>query len=211
MTARVFDLVVVGTSWGGLHALTILVSSLPAAFALPLVVVQHRGRQGDSLLASLLQDHTGLRVAEAEDKEPPAPGHVHLAPPDYHLLVELGYCSLTTDPAVRYSRPSIDVTFESAADTYGKGVIGIVLTGANDDGSAGLRRIADRGGLAIVQDPATATSAIMPEAARRAVPSARVLALEEIPAFLVALAPSSSASQPPASRRSVASRPEPRR
>jgi two-component system chemotaxis response regulator CheB len=111
-----------------------------------------------------------------------------LAPPDYHLLIDDSFISLDTDQQVKYSRPSIDVTLISAAETYGARVAGLVLTGANDDGAAGLRRIADRGGVALVEDPTTATSAAMPAAALRAVPQARVLGLADIPAALVRLA-----------------------
>ena len=112
---------------------------------------------------------------------------MYIAPPDYHLLIDRGFFSLSTDEPVHYSRPSIDVTFVSAADTYGDRSVGVVLTGANADGSRGLKRIADRGGLALVQSPDTAESAAMPAAAIRAVPSARVLTIPEIAATLAAL------------------------
>lgn len=182
-----YQIVVVGTSWGGLHALRTLISGLPGDFVVPLVIVQHRHRESNQLLATLLQEHTPMRVCEVEDKAPIEPGRVYIAPPDYHLLVERGTFSLTTDEPVRFSRPSIDVTFESAADSYAEHVIGVVLTGANADGAIGLRRIADRGGVAVVQDPATAESAAMPAAALKAVPKARVLPLPEIARFLAAI------------------------
>src|SRR5215208_3136962 len=118
---------------------------------------------------------------------PLAHGHVYVAPPDYHTLVERGYFSLSTDAPVRYSRPSIDVTFSSAADSYSHRTVGIVLTGANADGADGLRRISDRGGLAIVQDPASAESPTMPAAAQQAVPRARVMSLAGIVDFLASL------------------------
>lgn len=197
----VYEIVVIGTSWGGLHALSEVVGGLPPTFALPIVVVQHRGPDATGLLAELLQARTRLRVLDVEDKMPVAPGHVHLAPPNYHLLVERGHFSLTVDAPVRYSRPSIDVTFHSAADEYGRGAIGIVLTGANEDGAIGLRRIADRGGYAIVQDPETAESPIMPAAALRAVPAARVLRLDRIAMHLVSIAP----PRPPLRHRTEAS------
>ena len=177
-------IVVVGASWGGLSALGRLIAGLPADFACPLVVVQHRSRDAGNLLAELLQDSTPLHVCEVEDKDPIEPGHVYVAPPDYHLLVDGPHFSLTVDPHVRYSRPSIDVTFLSAADSYGARTIGVVLTGANDDGAKGLRRIADRGGFAIVQDPASAESPIMPRAALRVVSEAHVVPLDEIAATL---------------------------
>jgi two-component system chemotaxis response regulator CheB len=144
-----------------------------------MVVVQHRSRDSDAL-CELLQEVTGLRVGEANDKEPILPGHVYVAPPDYHLLVEPGYFVLSTDEPVRYSRPSIDVMFASAADAYGPDVIGVVLTGANADGALGLQRIVARGGHAVVQDPATAEVKVMPLSALKAVPGACVLPLERI-------------------------------
>ncbi len=179
------SIVVVGASWGGLAALNCLIGGLPADFEAPVAVVQHRSRHADNLLASLLQDVTPLQVVEVEDKEPFEPGSVYIAPANYHMLFEDGHLSLTTDPLVRFSRPSIDVTFLSAADTYLSSTIGVVLTGANDDGARGLRHIVDRGGRAIVQDPATAESPVMPQAAQRAVPEAEVIPLERIAEHLV--------------------------
>jgi two-component system chemotaxis response regulator CheB len=187
-----YDIAVVGTSWGGLAALRELITGLPGDFALPLVVVQHRHKESGTLLAGLLQDSTTLRVTEAEDKAPITPGAVHVAPADYHLLVEEGFFSLTMDEPVAYSRPSIDVTFASVADVYGAHAIGVVLTGANADGSRGLRRITDRGGLPMVQTPATAESPAMPAAALKLVPEARVLTLHEISDALAALGPSAT-------------------
>lgn len=178
---------VIGASWGGLAAVSQLIAALPAGFSIPLAIVQHRSRHADNLLASLLQDVTELRVVDVEDKEPLEPGSVYIAPANYHMLVENGYLSLTTDPQVRFSRPSIDVTFISAADTYQSKTLGIVLTGANDDGARGLEHIVKLGGRAIVQDPATAESPTMPLAARNVVPQAEVLDLSEIPARLIAL------------------------
>jgi two-component system chemotaxis response regulator CheB len=182
-----YEIVVVGTSWGGLLALKDLVAGLPGTFGLAVVVVQHRHRQSDNLLSTLLQDSTPLPVCEVEDKAPIVGGQVHVAPADYHLLVEDGYFSLSTDEPVRYSRPSIDVTFQSAADTYGGRTVGVVLTGANADGSLGLKRIFDRGGLAFVQTPQTAESPTMPAAAVRCVPESRVLTIQEIARELSAL------------------------
>jgi two-component system, chemotaxis family, protein-glutamate methylesterase/glutaminase len=175
-----YEIVVVGTSWGGLSALRELILGLPPTLGLPVVVVQHRHKQSDHLLTTLLQDDTPLCVCEVEDKAPIAPGNVYIAPADYHLLIDGGFFSLTTEEPVRYSRPSIDVMFESAADSYGARTVGIVLTGANADGAAGLRRIADRGGLAFVQLPATAESPTMPASALKAVPEAQVLTITEI-------------------------------
>lgn len=182
-----YSIVVVGTSWGGLHALRELVGKLPAGFRMPTVVVQHRHRESDHLLSTLLQERTALEVAEVEDKAPIEPGTVFVAPADYHLLIDRGFFTLSTDPPVRYSRPSIDVTFYSAADTYGAAAVGVILTGANSDGSRGLRRIFDRGGAAFVQDPATAESPTMPSAAIRCVPEAKVQEIAAIARSLAAL------------------------
>ena len=176
-----YELVVVGCSWGGLPALGRLLDHLPDEVDLPIVVAQHRGP--DSLrgaLEAILQRGRGRPVIEVDDKDAIAPGRVYLAPPDYHLLVEPGSFALSVDERVRHARPSIDVLFESAADAYGERVIGVVLTGANADGAAGLARIAERAGAAIVQDPETAEAREMPAAALGAVPAATVLALEAI-------------------------------
>lgn len=188
-----YEIVVVGTSWGGLHALGALVKALPASFSLPVVIVQHRHRESNHLLSSLLQERTPLNVCEVEDKTPLDPGQVYIAPADYHLLIEREYFSLSLDAPVRYSRPSIDVTFASAADVYGPGVVGVVLTGANADGARGLRRIADRGGLAVVQDPDSSESRAMPAAALRCVPNAEVLPMPDLARFVASL-PSSKAT-----------------
>ena len=174
-----YRIVVIGASAGGLHALRTVLEALPAAFTIPIVVVQHRSRDSE-LLCELLQEATPLQVIEVNDKVGTAPGHVYVAPPDYHLLVEEGYFALSVDEPVRFSRPSIDVTFESAVDSYGMDTIGVVLTGANQDGAHGLRRIVEAGGYAVVQDPATAEVRVMPQAAIAAVPGARVLPLEQI-------------------------------
>ena len=191
-----YEIAVIGTSWGGLNAVSTVVTGLPATFALPIVVVQHRSPDAPGLLAELLQMRTRLTVLEVEDKQPIVTGHIFVAPPNYHLLFDRGVFSLTTDAPVRYSRPSIDVTFSSAADEYGKRAIGIVLTGANEDGALGLKRIADRGGYTIVQDPETAESRVMPQAALRAVARARVLPLSRMAGHLVTIAP----PRPPAQR-----------
>lgn len=180
-------IVAVGTSWGGLGALGKLVGALPGDFAAPVIIVQHRGKDSNHLLAELLQGTSDLVIHEAEDKDPLLPGNVYVAPADYHLLVDAGQVSLSTEGPVRYSRPSIDVAFESVAESYGAAVIGVILTGANQDGARGLARILALGGRGIVQDPDTAEVAIMPAAARKAAPRAEVLGLEAIPARLVEL------------------------
>jgi len=181
-----YRLIAVGVSAGGLAALRTVVAALPACFAIPVVVVQHRSRDSE-LLCELLQECCAMEVGEVSDKEEIVPGRVYVAPPDYHLMVEHGWFELSTDAPVRYSRPSVDVMFLSAADAYGVDVIGVVLTGANADGADGLRRIVDRGGYAIVQDPATAEVRAMPQFALRAVPEACILPLEQIGPYLAAV------------------------
>ena len=182
-----YSVVGIGTSWGGLAALTKLLGNLPSSFGLPLVVVQHRSKDSDRLLTDLLQDGTDLIVRELEDKDPLTPGTIYVAPANYHVLIDHGHLSLTLDEPVRFSRPSIDVMFTSAADTYGSGAIGVVLTGANEDGAQGLAHIARRGGRALVQDPRTAEIPVMPEAALKAVPDAEVLELDALAPRLIEL------------------------
>ena len=179
-----YDIVMVGTSWGGLAALRTLVGELPQEFGMAVAIIQHRHKDSDHLLRTLLQERAHLTVCEIEDKMPIEHGTVYVAPPDYHTLVEPGHFSLSTEAPVRHSRPSIDVAFGSAADSYGHRAVGVVLTGANADGAEGLRLISDRGGLALVQDPDSAESPMMPRAAAKAVPRARVMALPEIVRFL---------------------------
>lgn len=187
-----YSVVAIGTSWGGLAALTKLLGALPTDFGIPVVVVQHRSKDSERLLVQLLQGVTDMKVGEIEDKDPLTPGTVHVAPANYHVLIEDGYASLTVEEPVRYSRPSIDVMFSSAADTYGTAAIGVVLTGANEDGARGLAHIVKRGGLALVQDPKTAEIPIMPQAAIRSVPSAEVLSLETLGPRLIALSRASA-------------------
>jgi two-component system chemotaxis response regulator CheB len=176
-----YELVVVGCSWGGLAALGRLLDHLPEDVDLPIVVAQHRGPESlRGVLEATLRRGRPRPVVEVEDKNPIAPGRVYLAPPDYHLLVEPGSFALSVDERVQYARPSIDVLLESAADAYGERVIGVVLTGANEDGAAGLARIVERGGAAIVQDPETAEAPEMPAAALAAAAAATVLPLEAI-------------------------------
>jgi len=175
-----YDLVVMGTSTGGLHALTRLLSGLPASFPLPIAIVQHRSRDSDERLSLLLSGASLIPVYEAEDKEPLRSPGVYLGPPDYHLLVEQDSVALSTEEPVAYSRPSIDVLFESAAYSHGSSVIGVLLTGANQDGTRGLKRIKERGGYVIVQNPDSAESAFMPKHAVKNLLPDRVLHLEQI-------------------------------
>jgi two-component system chemotaxis response regulator CheB len=164
-----------------------LLGALPGDFSLPIVVVQHRSSDSDQLLVDLLQDATDLTVSEVEDKDPLTPGTVHIAPANYHVLIDDGYLSLTLEEPVRFSRPSIDVMLTSAADMYGAGAIGVVLTGANEDGARGLSDIVSRGGCGLVQDPRSAEIAVMPSAAVKAVPNAEVLPLEALGPRLIEL------------------------
>jgi two-component system chemotaxis response regulator CheB len=178
-----YDLIVIGASWGGLNAVGQVLADagddLPAT-----VVAQHRGA-GASGLAELLQERTRLKVRDAEDKDELERGVVYLAPIDYHLLVEAnGTLSLSTEERVHFARPSIDVLFESAADAYRERCVGVVLTGANQDGAAGLARIKKLGGVAIVQDPATSVRSEMPAAAIAATNADVVLPLDQIGLFL---------------------------
>ena len=175
-----YGIVVVGTSWGGLAALRMLIEALPPEYDIPTAIVQHRHRDSDAMLARFMQDHTQLRVCEVEDKQPIETGRLFIAPANYHTLVEAGHFSLSTEAPVRHSRPSIDVAMTSAAVSYGHRAVGVVLTGANADGADGLRRIASSGGMAVIQDPASAEVKAMPVAALRAVPTARVFPLERI-------------------------------
>ena len=186
------ELIVVGASWGGLEAVGRLLDHLPPSFTCPMALVQHRAPQ-PSQLAPLLQRHTTWAVCEIDDKEPISPSTLFLAPPGYHLLVGRGHFELSTDAPVRWSRPSIDVTFESAADAYRETLVGVVLTGANADGAAGLARIAHRGGMPVVQDPSTAAEPTMPRAALAAVPDAEVLTIEGIATRLQGLCEESNA------------------
>lgn len=175
----------IGASWGGLRAVGELLDGLPARLEVAFAVAQHRGvesRPGG--LEELLQLHTPYRVLEAGDKDPIEAGTVYIAPPDYHLLVERGHFALSIDERVNYARPSIDVLFESASDAYRERLIGIVLTGANEDGAAGLALIKRRGGVAIVQDPREAEAPAMPAAALAATAADAVLPIAEIGPFV---------------------------
>jgi len=183
-----YELIAIGASWGGLRAVSTLLAALDADAGVAVVVAQHRAPGSPQGLAELLQERTQLTVQEAEDKEAIEHGHVYLAPPDYHLLVERGGgLALSTDDRVQYARPSIDVLFESAADAYREHCIGVVLTGLNEDGAAGLARIKELGGVAIVEDPRTAERSEMPAAALAATNADVILPLAEIGLFLYGL------------------------
>lgn len=190
-----YSVLAIGCSWGGLSALSILLRGLPDDLEAGIVIVQHR-RAGPSDLAKLLTEHTSWAVCEAEDKEAVSPGRVFLAPPGYHLLMDGDRFALSTEGPVQHSRPSIDVFFESVAGSFGDRVIGVVLTGANDDGAAGLAQIVRRGGRGVVQDPATAAKRPMPEAALRAVPDAQVVTIDAMAPLLCEMVGRQSSPRP---------------
>ena len=177
------ELVVVGTSYGGLSALQVLLPALAHDFPLPVVVVQHRGKDSDNL-CEFLQKHCALPLTEPNDKEAIAPGRVYLAPRDYHLLIERDGFALSTEAPVGYARPSVNVLFESAADIYQEHTVGVILTGANADGARGLAKIKSYGGLCVVEDPSSAQSRGMPQAAIAATTIDAILPLREIAPYL---------------------------
>lgn len=182
------EAVVIGASAGGVEAFTELFSALPATFGLPVVAVMHLPPATESLLVEVLGRHCPLPLQEACDKEPIRGGTVYVAPPGYHLLVERDRSlALSVDAPVNYSRPSIDVLFESAAHAYRERLLGIVLTGANEDGARGLAAIRACGGAAWVQDPATAMASAMPAGAIARAGADRILNLQEMAAQLAAL------------------------
>jgi two-component system, chemotaxis family, protein-glutamate methylesterase/glutaminase len=190
------DAIVIGASAGGIDALSILFPALPAGLAAPVFVVLHLPRERPSLLVEIFQPKCALPMHEAEDKEPVEAGTVYFAPPDYHLLVDDGpQISLSADEPVHYSRPSIDVLFESAADCYGDRLLAVVLTGANEDGAAGVAAVQRAGGITLVQCPDSAQSPLMPEAALRVAEPTHVLALPAMAALLGTLAPAKAATR----------------
>jgi two-component system, chemotaxis family, protein-glutamate methylesterase/glutaminase len=180
-----YDLVCIGASWGGLKAIGQVLADLPAELDVPIAIAQHRHPDSqEGTLAELLQAESGRSVLEVEDKMSIEPDHVYLAPPNYHLLVERGSFALSVDERIQYARPSIDVLFETAAHAYGAGVIGIILTGANDDGAQGLARIKEAGGVAVIQDPVGAARRTLPDAAIAATAADAVLPLDAIGKFV---------------------------
>jgi two-component system, chemotaxis family, protein-glutamate methylesterase/glutaminase len=181
--------VVIGASAGGIEALTVLLPALPATFRPSLFIVVHLPRERPSLLVEIFAKRCALPIHEAEDKEPIEPGTVYFAPPDYHLLVEKNrQLALSADEPVHYSRPSVDVLFESAADAYGDRLAGIILTGGNEDGAAGLHAIHQAGGVTVVQRPDNARVPVMVVSALQRGPADFVLSLQEIAEFLGGLA-----------------------
>ena len=178
----------IGASWGGLKAVGQVLADLPAELDLPIAIAQHRHPDSqEGTLAELLQAQTDRTVLDVEDKMAIEPGYVYIAPPNYHLLVERGSFALSVDERIRFARPSIDVLYVTAAHAYASGVIGIILTGANDDGAHGLARIKKVGGVALIQDPLGAARRTMPDAAIAATVADAVLPLDAIGKFVYGL------------------------
>jgi two-component system chemotaxis response regulator CheB len=181
-----FEAIVVGVSSGGMNAMKVMFSLLPKDFNTPVIIVQHIGAHSDSRWIKLLNDISNLPLKEADEKERIESGKVYFAPPNYHLLIEKDRTfSLTVDERVNYSRPSIDVLFESAAEAYADKLIGVILTGSNNDGTNGIKRVKECGGLVIIQNPETSESAYMPKSAIAAIKPDYVLSLEDIINLLI--------------------------
>ncbi len=163
---RRIQAVAMGASWGGLDAFSRLLGGLPEALPVPIVLVQHQRHDAGEKLPALLSRRTALEVVSPEDRDVLEPGRVYVAPPGYHMLVDAARrVCFSMGPPVHYSRPAIDELFFSAGYVYGSGLLGVLMTGANNDGAAGLRYIRMRGGITLVQDPATAEAAAMPASA----------------------------------------------
>jgi two-component system chemotaxis response regulator CheB len=177
--------VVIGASAGATDALSVILPALPADFAAPIFMIVHVPKDPPHLLVEILTSRSRLPLREVEDKSPIEPGTIYVAPPDYHVLVESdGRLSLSVAAPVHFSRPSIDVLFESAALVYGARLVGVLLSGASEDGARGLAKVRELGGRTLVQDPATAAATTMPVAAIRLGAAEHVLGLAEIAAFL---------------------------
>jgi two-component system chemotaxis response regulator CheB len=186
LTTIRYEAIVIGVSSGGLNAMKFLFALLPSGFNIPIIIVQHIGPRSDLEWINLLSDKNRLHIKEADEKEKIAKGNIYIAPPNYHLLIELDKTfTLSIDERVNFARPSIDVLFESAADAYRSKLIGIVLTGYNDDGANGLKRIKEYGGLTIVQDPSTAEASQMPSSAIAAVEVDYILPLNGIANLII--------------------------
>jgi len=184
----VFQAVVIGSSAGGISALTAVLNPLPCEFPLPIIIVQHLHPLSDNYLAHILDSRCALTVKQADEKESIQAGLIYIAPPNYHLLVEEDFTfSLSLEAPVNFSRPSVDVLFESATYAYRNKLIGIILTGANSDGSIGIKKIKEVGGYIIVQDPATAEADAMPKAAINSTKVDIVLPVDEIGTYLLKL------------------------
>ena len=189
MNTADIEAVAIGASAGAVQTLLEVLPALPAEYPVPLLIVVHVPPDRGNALVPLFAANCALDVKEAEDKEQAVCGTIYFAPSDYHLLVEAdGTLTLSLDEQVNHSRPAIDVLFETAADAYGPALVGIVMTGANHDGANGLKAVADAGGTAIVEDPASADTSIMPAAALAACPGALVRDRQGITEYLLRLA-----------------------
>jgi two-component system chemotaxis response regulator CheB len=190
---RELDAIVIGTSAGGVDALSVLLPALPAGLRAAVLIVLHLPRDRPSVLVDVFAPKCRLPVREAEDKQPIERGVVYFAPSDYHLLVDTGpRIALSADEPVNFSRPSIDVLFESAADIYGARLLGVILTGASHDGALGLETVRRAGGVTIVQAPDSAQVPLMAAAALERGPVDQVLSLDQIADLLHALDPRAS-------------------
>ncbi len=185
-TKMYYEAIVIGVSSGGMNAMNVLFSLLPKGFSIPIIILQHIGSHSDNEWIKILNKKTNIVIKEAEEKEKIEKGNAYVSPPNYHLLIERNKTfSFTIDERVNYARPSIDVLFESAAEAFKGKLIGIILTGSNTDGTNGMKRIKENGGLTIAQDPATAESAYMPSSAIDAVKMDHILTLEGIADLLI--------------------------
>jgi len=188
MSSHPVAAIVIGVSQGGLDALNTLLPVLPKDFEKPIMIVQHRSADSDGYLSEHLNLICQVQVKEAQDKEAIQAGTVYIAPADYHLLVEKDVSlSLSCDERVNFTRPSVDVLFESAIDCYGNQLLGIILTGNNSDGALGLKAIKDAGGVTAIQDPNEALVPSMPNAARDITPIDHCLTLEGLGKLLISL------------------------
>ncbi len=191
MPERPIDAVVIGASAGGVEGLSLILPALPPTLAVPVFIVLHLPREHRSVLSEIFASKCALALREAEDKEPVQPGCVYFAPPDYHLLVDEGpRLALSVDEPVHCSRPSIDVLFESAADLYGRGLLGVLLSGASHDGAAGLAAVRRAGGLTVVRQPDRGPESQMAQAALERGPVDFVLPVDQIGALLHSIPPS---------------------
>ncbi len=183
------DIIVIGASYGGIDALRVIVSGLPAGFPASVLLVQHCGPTAPCILRQILMDAELLPASVPADFDLLRPGHIYVAPPDYHLLLEPGLVRVTRGPKENRFRPAINVLFRSAAHAYGSRIVGVVLTGYLYDGTAGLQAVKDRGGIAIVQDPVEAIASSMPYSVLQNVDVDYCLPLGEIALLLTRLAP----------------------
>jgi len=181
-----YEAIVIGVSSGGMNAMKVMFSILPKDFNIPIIIVQHLSPRSENQWIKLLNNKSNLFIKEADEKEIIEPGNIYIAPANYHLLIETNKTfSLTIDERVNFARPSIDVLFESAAEAYKNKLIGVILTGSSNDGTKGIKRIQECGGLTIVQNPETSESAYMPTSAIAAIHPDYILSLEEIINLLI--------------------------